>query len=333
MNACLRAVRLFPVCVAMLLSLSGCIKSKVTVFVNPDGSGHLVVSRLFGRQTVEAIEVQRQQMDAMEMPDVPATDEMKTRMKNDPFYDEKALQKEARSYGAGVKLAKSRRVDIDGGRGAIAVYSFKDVNDVFVSADIGRFRNMMYGGGMPDMDGDDGAEDGGRRGKGGLEFSLQTGEVSRLKILLPAFEPSDDDEEESSPSAEPGEDDDGESGGEDMAECFDPGMMAYQMPAGLDYRYAQQWSGNVMAQGTAVMVEVVVNGRIVTSSASHTNSANHGRIVLLDMDSSRRDKKGKYPGRMEDLLNSGDFSRLMSGLTKVPGAVVETNREVIVVFK
>lgn len=339
MNASVRASCLSVFSALLFLGSQGCVKSKVTVFVNPDGSGHLVVSRLFGRQAVETFEMQRREMEMNEMLEREGMEEMKAEMKRDPFYDEKMLKGEAKAYGSGVKLVKSRRIDMDGGRGSIAVYSFKDINDVYVSTDVNRFNQMMYGG-MPDMGEDDDEDDGGRggrRGKAGIEFSFQTGMVSALKVLLPGFEAADgEDGEEGIVSNSSGEDDDNDGAAEDvemMAEWFDPGAMAYSMPVGFNYQYAQRYAGNAMVQGLAVGVEIAVNGKVVASSASHTNASNGSRIVLLDVDSSRPDKKGGKSERNNDLYNYYDFGRLMSGLSKVPGTIIETNREVVVTFK
>jgi hypothetical protein len=331
--------------VLLLAALAGCVKSKITLYVNPDGSGHLVVSRLFARQTVDAVMLQRQQMQQMEGMEemmggeggeagAKVMEQMKAMMAADPFYDEKALQKEAKNYGAGVKLAKARRVDMDGDRGAIAVYSFKDINDVFLNTDVSRMYGSLLGGGfMPDEGGED-EEDGGghgRRGKRGVEFSFQTGTVSRLKILLPAVEGQDDDD--APPAEEPSEDDGADEGDEAaMYGCFEPYMMM-EMPEGIDFRYMEEYAGNMMSQGMAVSVEVVLRGSIASSTASHTNALNRNRVVLVDMDSSRRDAKAKQRATRNDFMDFHDFNRLMHAISKTPGSVVETNREVVVVFK
>lgn len=336
MKACLRARFCLVFSLLLLAASPGCVKSKYTVYVNPDGSGYLVVSRLFGRQAVETMELQRQtmqQMEGMEEMGGPEMAQVKEMMKADPFYNEKALQKEARKYGAGVKLAKSRRADLDGGRGSIAVYSFKDINDVYLSTDVSQMQSMMYGGGAFEMDMGEDDEGGGgrsRRGKGGVEFAFQTGAVSRLKILLPSFDAGDDDGSAATeaPEAMVGDDGAGEAAGDD--EWFDPAMMYY--PQFSQYAgHMERYAGGMMAQGMAVKVEVILNGRIAQSNASHTNGAN--RIVILDVDSSRRDSRSKKSVRNDDLMNFYDFNRLMRGISRTPGSVVETNREVVVTFK
>jgi hypothetical protein len=230
---------------------------------------------------------------------------------------------------------------MDGGRGSIAVYSFKNINDVFLSGDVSKFQQMMYGGGIPDMDEGDGDDDGSgsRRGKGGMEFTFQTGAVNRLKILLPAREQAEDDMEGSAvldglletETSDAGENE--EDSGAEMGEWFDVSMVSYAMPVGFDPRYAQQYAGNMMQQGMAVGVEVAFNGRITGSNASHTNAFMRNRIVVIDMDSSRRDKKRGKDARNDGLYDFYDFNRFMKGLAKVPGTIIETNHEVAVTFE
>jgi hypothetical protein len=313
----------------------------MTLYVNPDGSGHLVVSRVFGRQTVDAVMMQRQQMEGMDSveemvaADPKAMEQMKAMMKADPFYDEKALQREAKNYGAGVKLAKCRRMDMDGGRGSIAVYAFKDINDVYLNTDMNRLYGSLFDGGFMRDEGGEDEEDGGghgRRGKRGVEFSFQTGAVSRLKILLPAVEAQEENDAE--PAGEPAETDgdDDDENERAMYGWFDPAAMM-EMSEGLDFRYMEQYAGSMMSHGLAVSVEVVPRGAIASSTASHTNAINRNRIVLVDMDSSRRDAKARQRANESDLMDFHDFNRLMRAISKTPGSVVETNREVVVVFK
>ena len=326
----------------LVLACGGCLKSKVTVLVNPDGSGHLVVSRFFGRQAVEMWEVQRAQMSAVQGEGM---EEMRKQFARDPFYDEKALKRDARGFGPSATFVKARRVDADGGRGSVAVYAFKDINDVFLAMDQRAVMSAMSMGmgdmmDMGDGDGDDPAESGHmQRGKTGIEFSLQTGAVSRLKILLPEMAQAEADEDkEGEPPPEEGE---GEESGE-MAEM--PGMesaeyammMAQRMPAGFNYRNGAGYAEDMMSRGLGVSVEVEVRGAVAGSDAAFTNATRKNRFVLIDVDTDRKAKdaaaKSQWMRRMEQ-FGYGDPERMLRNLHKIPGSIVEPKREVTISFK
>jgi hypothetical protein len=207
MKTRLRAMCLTAVMVLLFMVEVGCVKSKIVVYVNPDGSGHIVVSRLFDQTTVVSVEAMHARANAGDqVGDADSDDaddamarkakqsvDVKPRGPVDTIFNEKALRREANTYGTGVKLVRAQRLDADGGRGFIAVYSFQDVNDVFIAPDVNRLNNTLHRGignpsdpfAAPDDAEDDNEQGGGRRGKQGVEFSFQTGAVSRLKILMP----------------------------------------------------------------------------------------------------------------------------------------------------
>jgi hypothetical protein len=324
----------------LVLACGGCLKSQVTVHVNPDGSGHLVVSRFFGRQAVEMWEMQRGQMTAMEGDGM---EEMRKRFARDPFYDEKAFKREARGFGPSATFVKARRVDADGGRGSVAVYAFKDINDVYLAMDQRATMSMMSMGmgDMMDM-GDDDAEDEPaesrrmRRGKAGIEFSIQTGTVSRLKILLPELAQADADEDKDAapPETVEGEEPDAM---DEMAGIGDADyamMMAQRMPAGFNYRHSSSYAEDMMSRGLGVSVEVEVHGAVAGCDAAFTNAARKNRFVLIDVDTGRKAKdatvKSDWARRMERF---GDPERMLKNLHKIPGAIVEPKREVAIAFK
>jgi hypothetical protein len=328
----------------LVLACGGCLKSKVTVHVNPDGSGHLVVSRFFGRQAVEMWEAQRAQMAGMAGEGM--SDEMLKRFARDPFYDEKALKRDARGFGPSAKFVKARRVDAEGGRGSVAVYTFKDINDICLAMDQRAVMSMMSMGmgDMMDRDGDE--EDGdepaefrrSRRGKTGIEFSLQTGAVNRLKILLPETAQADADEDKDAepPSGAEDEESDEMAGMAGMDGGDYAMMMAQRMPAGFNYRHSMGYAEDMMSRGLGVSVEIEVNGVVAASDAAFTNATRKNRFILMDVDTSRKAKdagaKSDWARRMER-FGYGDPERMLKNLHRIPGAIVEPKREVTIAFQ
>jgi len=328
----------------LVLACGGCLKSKVTILVNPDGSGHVVVSRYFGRQAVGMWEVQRAQM--ADMPgEVAGMEEMRTRFARDPFYDEKALKRDARVIGPPAKFVKARRVDAEGGRGSVAVYAFKDINDVCLAMDqrVAMSVMSMGMGNMWDMDWDGDDEDsidneGSGRGKAGIEFSFQTGAVCRLKILLPEMAQADaaKDKDDEPPPSENGEDasEDAEMAGMDAGDYAM--MMAQRMPAGFNYRHSMSYGEDMMFRGLAVSVEVEVNGAVTASDAAFTNATKKSRFVLIDVDTSRKPKdaaaKVNWQRQMQR-YGYGDPEQMLKNLHAIPGSLVEPKREISIAFK
>lgn len=326
-----------PVALAVL---TGCIKSKVAVHVNPDGSGHIVVSRLFDAATVHDVEVAAAtdhivpdgDMDAGALLARIGRGVTASQEQADVFFDEKALRREAAAYGPGVKFVKARRLDMAGGRGSIAVYSFKDINDVYIAPDVDRMRGALYGGANAAMGVDDDEGDvRGRTRRPGVEFSFRTGAVSRLKILMPVPEEDGDDEDAEEEDGDAGEKDDPS---DEASEWFGAG--AY---GGMGDRLARSCAPvctcGACEQPAAIALglDVFVRGKIVSTTAARRDRADSNRIVLLDFDSTRQEKKNGDADDGDDLSACNDAADLIKAVRRQPGSTVETNREIVVEFR
>jgi hypothetical protein len=327
---------------SLVLVCGGCLKSKVTVVVNPDGSGQVVVSRYFGRQAVQEWETQRAQMTAM---DGEGMEEGRKRLAGDPFYNEKALKRDARRFGPSTAFVKARRVDADGGRGSVAVYAFKDINDVCLALDQRAALSMMNAsmGSMMDPDEAENEDDADefrrvRRGKAGIEFSFQTGAVNRLKILLPAMAETGAKEDPDDEPAAEAEDEESEDADEmaNVDASHYAMAMARRMPDPFNYRHVMGYGEDAMSRGLAVSVEVEINGAVATSDAAFTNATRKNRFVLIDVDASRGAKDAAAKSKRSRLMDSmgyGDPERMLKKLHAIPGSRVEPKREVTIAFK
>ena len=107
------------------LALTGCIKSKTLVVVNPDGSGSIVVETKMSPQMAQMVGGMADSFAGA----AGGADVAKT-AKKDPLFDEEQLKKDAAKYGEGVSFAKARKAEDNGWRGSFAVYSFADITKV-----------------------------------------------------------------------------------------------------------------------------------------------------------------------------------------------------------
>lgn len=321
-----------PVAVAAFVVLfGGCVTNRVTIQINPDGSGQIVVARLLNHVAVENVREWRGQAGKDKS--------------QDPFFDMRMLRREVRMYGTGISLVEARRMDLDGGRGFIAVYSFRNIADVAIVPEVANVRTALCN---PENDpfrnsGGDAGEDDEATGGGieerGIEFGLQTGDVNRLRITLPWSDRKtktgrhaigDDDQERAKPNDTMAED----TVVRDRPSCFWP--TAYSddfwgdsfVGRRLKFESSEKWGRPIMT----VRLDVVFVGKVVASTATHTNASNPNCVVLLDMDTTRGEAR-----KCEDDCGC-DMWGIPPALTmdwfgRFAGAVVESNREVVVEFK
>lgn len=115
--------------------LPGCFQSETTVHLNKDGSGKLVEETRLGAQMV-AMMGQFSGIGG--------------EAKADPFaemFSEEKAKARAKELGEGVTFEKSEPVNAGGAKGARVTYSFKDINQIRVSAGDG-MKNMNPAGEM-----------------------------------------------------------------------------------------------------------------------------------------------------------------------------------------
>lgn len=324
------------------LALSGCVKNKVLVRVKPDGSGNIIISRVFSAEMVQMMEAQ---MKAMKEQMAGTGMSMEMGMPEDPFFNEDQIKAEAGQYGPGVTFVKAKRYDKGGARGSIALYSFKNVDDIFVNAEsLGPEADVAM------SMGDDDEMEIAERSDSAFEFKLTKGTNAKLEITVPAMEPAeaadDDDVAEE-------DDDEGEmdmeivemdaSGGAMMPGPMDgaggdPGMQAMLgggNPFGFSGGESEEEMMQKMFKGMRMTLELEVIGTGVSSDASHPVKDKANRYTLLDMDmekvlSSKQGKKLVDPSSMMGMDGEGDFLNSMMGM---PGMVVETKPTVTIEFK
>lgn len=217
----------------------------------------------------------------------------------DLFYDEETLRAAARELGEGVTLQKSEKIDQNGTRGSIAVYAFDDIRRVKINTRQNLDLNEAMGAIKSGSD---------LTAADYIQFAFTTGTTRRLTILMPQFKsqpaPTNTAAAKSELAALGGAGGIGGLGG----------ALGVQMFKGMEMSFALQ-----------------VKGEVVKSTASHPDPARKDRFTLLGV-------------KLDELMSSPEFQKIantqvtdqgemMKLLYTLPGAHLETNREVVIEFR
>ncbi len=154
-----------------LIFFSGCIEYKLTIKVKPDGSGTVKEKVMFGEALTEMM------VSFMAFGGEENNEEFS-------IYDEEELIANASKMGRGVKFSKGEKLSGKNKEGYLAVYSFKDINDLKLD------QNPSDVMPMSDYEGKE--EDPGNK----ITFKFNKGSTSELAVFMPEEEPADSDENE-----------------------------------------------------------------------------------------------------------------------------------------
>ena len=312
---------------------AGCTEQRILIRVEPDGSGQIVCSSVVLPHAVPMYETQM--ASVMEAMSRHGRGDSATNAPPDPFFNEKALKAQARRFGAGVKLVKAAPYDRNGARGSVAVYAFKDINDVCidVSGQMQRVQSMMESF-HPDED-DNEAEASLERPERAIEFRLDKGPAPRLRITMPPMPESDQD-------MDAPDNDEAEQAEETEAAMYENPQFFGYMGAMQDMdedAMAMAMSGQnerAMMQGVRIVLEVEAAGARVRSNASRPRADSTNRFTLVDFDlnkampslKTRRDRMW-----LQMAVGMGSMPKgLGDKLKNTPGIFWETNKTVTVEF-
>lgn len=345
--------------------VSGCVKNSVVVRVGKDGKGHIITTSVFSREAVQAARLQME--ESRRYGGFRGSAKKKDDKEKDPFFNEKLLKASAKKFGPNVKFVKARKFDHNGALGSVAVYAFDDINDVYVDGE-GMGQSMQYGAmAMMERDMEDEMmemmERGGKSDKA-IEFKMAKGTpTSKLQIFIPEAgldefarrggmdeDIDEDDADDAKKKDEKDKDEESEDEDEDdpYGSRYSGGMHSMMRYAGMSGGYGgalgalSSFARSVatpdamanMFKGMRMSVEVEVDGNITSTTSKHVDSARKNRIALMEIDTDKMMASDKAKPMMKKMSRYGSPDAAMGKLiNKVPGAMVETNREVTVEFK
>lgn len=308
--------------VGVTLVFAGCIKAKTVVRVEDDGSGYIMSSTVFSKGAVAMYEAQmaemRRQMEAGGMAG------MHMDMPEDPFYNEEALRAAAGKFGPAVNYVKAKRVDKDGARGSVTIYSFENVNDVFINME-----NM--GPNMEPAMGPGAHTPIAEKEEDAFEFVFKKGSPNTFEVVLPEYpdvEPLDlgekGEEEKRVPSPE-----------ETAAmQQYRDMMMAAGNPYGFTGNETPEEMAKAMFKDMEISLSVEVVGKKVKSDANHPYPKKDNRFILLEL---KMDKLVEHIDE-DDMMSPfgmgrGSPAEFFASATNVPGVKVETSEKVKITFE
>lgn len=332
---------LWPVVFLLATTMCGCVKNKVLVIVNKEGGGNIVVTRVFSKEAVEMMNIQIAEMKrsmGARLSANPLT------MPKDPFFNEKALKKDARKFGA-AKFVKARKMASCGTRGYVAVYSFNDINDVFL--DIQNLGSDLQRGGGMQMDYSSGNEEDDEpfsgkqeRGEGAVEFKFVKIASPKLEIISQPIpispEPSEaDDESEEKDKVKDSEEEEQEFMMESAMSypgAYGRGGSGREVMSAMFTGAGRDDAETRMAKGTEFSIAVEVDGAVSKNTASIVDPVKKNRVILMEMN---LDKMLASPAgkKLGGSLRYASPDRMYAHLNKMPGAAMETNRNVVIEFK
>ncbi|HBC89112.1 MAG TPA: hypothetical protein DCZ94_19410 [Lentisphaeria bacterium] len=306
---------------AACILLSGCIKNKFVVKVKKDGSGDIIVTSIFSKETVSIFDMQMKQMKE-------AGGGGQIAMK-DPFYNEEQIKQQGSKFGPDVQFVKAVKYDKDGCRGFVAQYSFPDINKISLSMKDKAFdpeSAMMPEGVEPDeLAQADKAKD-------AFKFKFEKGDTAKLKIIGPPVP------EKKAEAKEPAKADDKpavplEQTPQEKAEIQQ--LMANGNPLGLTGNETQEQLAKKMFSGLRITMIVEVDGTDIKSNATYKSGDNNSKCTLFDMD---MDALMEQPSFMKTMMNGPggpgmDLLDMYSSTPESKGFLLEKNKETVIEFK
>lgn len=316
--------------VMICIMATGCFKSKMVIKVKRDGTGTIIVSQIFSKDMVTMVTAQMKQM-ADQFAGQAGGMEMK--MDKDPFYNEKKIKMNAGKFGPGVKFVKAARYDKEGAKGFVAIYSFDDINDIFINLSLS-LTDMAMGPSMMNEE-EDGSEDEeievADKENDAFEFKMQkNGDANTLRIIVPGYpEPDVSDADE-------GEEAEGEEAGVFAGPGADEGMkqmMAMGNPFGFTGKETASEAFQKTMRGFSESISIEIEGANQKSNAAFKQKTSKGgtRYILVDMDMSKildseEGRKKMGPDFMQMGMSSGSSQTgFYANINGLPGVQVQTN--------
>lgn len=314
MKQCTFSVKLvLSVLVAsVMVFLTGCIKQKILIKVKPDGSGNIVVSTMFNKDIVTAVEKQmeeqKKQMAAQGM-------NMSNMPERDMFFDEKQIKRAASKYGDEVEYVRAKKINNASGRGYIAVYSFANIDNL--KLDLKEVSSPMPQMGMRNTD-----------EANAVTFKLTKGEVAKLKIKIPqkgkdaTVETASEKEEEIKPTP--------------LTEREKAQMMGPQgsMFGLTGKETTKEEVMRKMFGGMSVDIDVEPVGTVVKSNATFQDPKKKNRFTIFAIDFGTLLESDKMCSKMvKDKPGNNFFEEIIDTKKNVKGIKIEEKPEVTVEFK
>ena len=303
MNFCFKNVVVFIITAIVAVVMSGCIKQKILVKVKPDGSGNILLSVVYQKNIVDVIDKQiaeqRAQLEKGEM----NSSELK-----DPLFNEAHYKKQAKEFGTDIEYIKAKKIKTASGRGFIAVYKFKNIEDV--KLDINKFVStgprISY-----KPPGDD-----------SISFKFTKGDIAKLQVFIPKIDIKEEDSDNKDlPVSTP------------LTEEDKDGLAEQGAIIGLTgNETTKEEVTRKIYNGMSVNIALQVEGQVVKSNATYKDSKKQGRFTLVSIDFGKVLEDDKICNRVANNPSLNFYEEIMMR-KNIKGIERECKPEITVEFK
>ncbi len=297
----------------LLVAVPGCFTQKINVVVHPDGSAHVLVTQVYPREIIA--EGRGAGGDSVMISIEGNVPVMPPRESHDPFFNEERLKDQAVMYGPDVEFVEARRVDEAGVQGSVALYSIKDINQLRIPLDGSLVE--MTGTAVEDPDEESDYEP---ALDPAITFSMSKTEPYTLRIHLPDLmvkavgrQKERQAAAANAPAALP---------------VVDSMIIQETAPIGVTDNDEMAAAAKLVKQ-MKLSVSVEVKGRVTDTNAGHPVAGRPGRYNLYALDFAKLPNLAA-PDLLNDMPDQSEFFETALGF---PGAVVETNATVTIVFE
>ncbi len=254
--------------------LPGCIKEKLLVKLKEDGSGNIVITRIYSKGVTDMMNIQ---MKKMKEQFTRSGQPMPASMNVNPLFNEKMFEAEASKFGQGVKYVKSKKLKTTSGFGCVILYAFDDINKVKIPVKI-----MPTPGGM---------------NTDNITFNLAKGKGdNKLTLSLPEFKLNKELAATMKQKPKSGTPIDQKSTAQLQQ------MKAMGNPFNISDNDTQEVLMSKMLNGLAISIEVETPGTLIKSNAKLQSSKKKNRFTVLDIDFT---EMCKSPGFTHELVKAG----------------------------
>ncbi len=293
----------------VLLLFSGCLKNKLLISVDKDGSGHVVSTLKMGIPVAKMLKAQFEQY----RDNLPPESKIKTF--EDMFFRKELLEQKVRFFGGDLKLVKSKNMSWpDGSFSCIAVYSFKDITKIKIPL------NKV----LIDIFGNDGSIE--------FAFKKEKDGTSKLTVKLPKIEKAVEKKSEKK-----------EETGKDLQKLTAQEQrtvrhyMGYGNPFGLTGKEGRKELIVKFFTDMVMEVAVEVNGKLIKSNASNPDKQDPRKVLLLRGDFTEMLEIKEFTGNMSKFLAAGRGAKVtefIQVLNKYPqGFIYENKGEITMEYK
>ena len=298
----------------LLLLVTGCIKQKVLIKVKPDGSGNIVVSAMFDKKIVEAfnksMDEQKEKMAASGM-------DTSSMGNFDPFYNEEMIKKQSDNFGKNITFEKAKKVNNKTSRGYIAIYAFKNIEDLKIN--LGKASNPMPSGGQNNSSDDD-----------AITFKFKKGKSSTLTVNIPQADKDLKAEEAeilkgSKEKIKPTL----------LTEQEKAQMMAQGAMFGLTGKETtKEEIIKKMFNGLSVDIDLEVEGKLIKSNATYQNKKNKNRCTLYSIDFGKLFESDVICSKLSgDNNQSSEVMEKLSKMDALEGVKLEKKKAITFEFE